>query len=287
MIDKLEFKLRDRIPVATFLRWVTRIGFHYRQSKMRKNKFYYEVEFPTGGCIQIRYNHTNQQVFGVVSNPSNFPSLKVFLESLDLVFSPERLDKAIVTRMDLCIDLKMPFEVLASRLEVKNSSTQDIYFKSSVMTGMQFGRGSLVIKIYDKAKQLKLPGNRARIEIKFTGGSVPVKNIYELASSLSQGSAQQLYDAFDSIQIYDVDFSYPGKIPNPHEAAGLQKGLKYAGLHRLKKFENANRNFNRSYGHCLTPSLEYPLSQLLRASLERYCATSKGRGFARPMKLDS
>lgn len=254
---------------------------------MRKNKFLYEVEFPTGGCIRVRYNHTSQQVFGVVSNPSTFPSLKVFLESLDLVFSPEILDKAIVTRMDLCIDLKMPFEALASRLEVKNRSTQDIYFKSSAMTGMYFGRGSLVIKIYDKAKELKLPGSRARIEIKFAGGSVPDKNIYALASLLSQGNAQQLYDVFDSIQIYDVDFSYPNKIANPHEAAGLQNGLKYSGLHRLKKFENANRNFSRRYGHCLTPSLEYPLSQLLRASLERFCASSKGWPVARPMKLDS
>lgn len=273
--------------MATFLRWVTRIGFYYRQSKMQKNKFCYEVLFPTGGCIHIRYNHTSQQVFGAVSNPSTFPSLKVFLESLDLAFSPERLDKAIVTRMDLCIDLKMPFEDLVSRLEVKNCSTQDIYFKSSVITGMQFGRGSLVIKVYDKAKQLKLPGDRSRIEIKFTGGSVPVKNIYELTFSMSHGKASELYEAFDSIQIYDVDFSYPTKIPNPHEAAGLQKALKYSGLHRLKKFENVNRNFTRNYGHCLTPSLEYPLSQLLRASLERFCADSRGRPFVRPMQLDS
>lgn len=242
-----------------------------------------------GECIflELRFQNSTHSK-KLISNPSRFTSHRRYLSFLFQLFGRNEVENIRIIRIDFCVDLDLPFFQLTQWLRVpykriKRSDTD----KGRNRTGVTFGRGDLVICVYDKneeqrRKGIELDGPVTRVEVRYSGEKLPIQYVRELPNLLSVSINGRRLTPFSVLSIEPCRLAPVETVSTPplQNSKSIDKlitwvrldtYLKVGGLDLAKKQMNLHGNFNRDVGGILTFE-EYPhdLDNILRSHLEVY-----------------
>jgi hypothetical protein len=212
------------------------------------------------------------------------------------IFGRNEIENIRIYRIDFCIDLDLSFSDLIKWLrvpykQIKRSDTD----KGRNRTGITFGRGDLVICVYDKneeqrRKGVELDGPLTRIEVRYTGDKLPIQYVRELPNLLSVTFNGRRLSPFSVVSIEPCYLVPIETISTPplHNSKVIDKlitwvrldtYLSVGGLDLAKKQMNAHGNFNRDVRGILTfEEFPHDLNSVLLSDLETYFERSSPVG---------
>ena len=153
-----------------------------------------------------------------------------------------------IRRIDHCADMDVSIEKVRSSLIVKRKRKRSDYDHNETTTGLQFGKGSEVISIYNKALQLKEKGrtsnHRGEHLTRFEVSQKQKKIKYNRVSQLDN---YLLENPFSKLIFYKLD--KPNSVPDdlPLRDRIFLEMVMERGLHSTYKILNQHNNFSRDH----------------------------------------
>lgn len=289
-IDKVDGFFHHGVSVSQMKSKAKELGLTYEIKRIGSDRRWaLQIGDDPGECVflELRF-HKSTHSSKLISNPSRFASHRRYLTFLIQLFGRNEVENIRIFRIDFCVDLDLPFSELIKWLrvpykQIKRSDTD----KGRNRTGITFGRGDLVICVYDKneeqrRKRVELESPVTRIEVRYTGDKLPIQYVRELPDLLSVSFSGRRLSPFSVVSIepcHLVPIETIAAPPLQNSKAidklitwvRLDTYLKVGGLDLAKKQMNAHGNFNRDVRGILNHE-EYPhdLNSVLRSDLEVY-----------------
>lgn len=288
-IDKVDAYLHEDVNIDHLKKRLKKLGIAYAHERIGTKRdhalrvgdqsgehFYLELKWQSS-------THGNK----VISNPSHFRSFRSYKEFLIKVFGRNQYESLLLYRLDVCVDIGLPFQNLKRWIRVphKQYSRSDTN-KGRLRTGVTFGKGSLIICIYDKTaeqlrKGIETDGPITRIEVRFTGDKKPVMYVKDLPEILDRDSEGKLFAPFKSISIEPIHLVPVESVTDRDRLikwVRLDTYLEIGGYDLAYKQLNEHGNFRRDV-RGLASFEEYPhdLNEVLIADLELFFGQARRR----------
>lgn len=242
-------------------------GYNGLISGHLKEKFLY--------CLTWGPSRDNPQkaVFG--AHLSSFNNIEEFYSWLDL-FGPELgdyLGTSPLRRLDICVDIKVPFETVASLLtnvRARKVTRYEQNGRSTLYIGTrprQTYAYSKSVPIYDQVPAVVSPQtvDGTRIEVRFFGKKLPIQSLDELP---------HLYfaDVFGHLQLLEIDDAVLAALPpsKMHLIRSFKWRAAEVGLQQARREFNQNKNFHRDIGRYLLPSSRMNLEEAFLSRCQRW-----------------
>ena len=216
--------------------------------KLKDRKWYLMVGPESLGCY-IKTGFVEPfLVQQVITNPSRFDGLAKYLEFLRQCFGPAFEKKATVQRIDLTVDYQTDLKTLLASLDIQQKQ-RGLGYSSDLgtRTGLQVGKGSEVIVVYDKALLEGEEGPRSRVEVQLKGKKLPIKKLGEIDRLPALIAAAGIGK---NIQLGHATFPEQEILLTPQQVerrSELLTLIKHEGLFAARKKLGNSRNFDRDY----------------------------------------
>jgi hypothetical protein len=267
LIDKLGLCVQDESVSSDFDECAFKTDLKISHKQVVSSKYYSKIEvyFSRGRHLvsvstQPRLAHSPLRLD---LNPSHFES---FREMDDLVRRFNEPNAFTIVRIDHCVDLQQPLDVIRSSVLVSRKAFKSDFARGHTLTGFTYGKYPELLKAYDKAKEAQLPPPLTRIELQQNRGKVIHKPYTELAK-------YQDAQPFKNVLLFKV----AALDPVPLRKADQQKReiltelVREQGLQGAMKLLNIHNNFRRDFGRFIQSHEELPnLDQMYQQNVRKF-----------------
>jgi hypothetical protein len=236
-IDKIELNVNDYNISVNYLKST---NVFYAREK-REGRFH-TLELFKNLDISAYYNRKGY-IYKLKLNPSSEVDWITFYQKSKPLWHIFDLYKLKILRLDLTIDLREDFKSISSGIVVKYKQSADV-FKKSKITGLNFGTGDEVIKVYNRSLKAKLPFDCTRIEILLKGKKLPFYTIKDFIKLVNDRDKFRLFNPFINISLNTLELKQ--NITTENELRAMYQ-LEITPYFYFKKIHNQNGNFNRNF----------------------------------------
>ncbi len=257
-------------------------------------KWAFQIGEDPGECVFLELLFSSsKRSKKLISNPSRFGTHRRYIEFLTRLFGRNQTENIRIIRIDFCVDLDLSFSQLIQWLRVpykriKRSDTD----KGRNRTGITFGKGDLVVCVYDKTEEqrrrgIEVDGQVARVEVRLAGDKLPVQYLRELPRIISTTVNGRRLKPFSVVSIEPAHLAPLENFATPPllNSKAIDKlinwvrfdtYLKIGGLDLAKKQMDTHGNFKRDVRGIVTFK-EYPhdLDEVLTSHLKTYFGGSR------------
>lgn len=172
-------------------------------------------------------------------------------------------------RLDLCLDLYVPFQTMRSKLFVPR--VIKIVEVSGKTRTIQLGKGPKQLVVYEKAPSKTCDDNssalqkpRTRLELRFKGRKIPIKNLSEIANPA-------ISKAFDHVKLLELKNRDLQQLDKRIAATldSYEFRLKDFSAMELRK-QHGGTNFDRRFAKWLQKAPDIDISDLWLTKLKSY-----------------
>lgn len=294
-IDKVDGFFYEGVNIEQIKKRAKAVGLKSEFKRIGSDRTWaLQIGDDPGECVflELRFQKSTYSK-KLISNPSRFRTHRRYLSFLTELFGRNQTENIRIIRIDFCVDLDLPFAQLIQWLRVpykriKRSDTD----KGRNRTGITFGRGDLVVCVYDKSEEQRRSGielgrSVTRVEVRLAGDKLPVQYLRELPGVLTVTVNGRRLRPFSVLSIEPSHLAPLERFATPPllnskaidklvNWVRLETYLKIGGLDLAKKQMDAHGNFRRNVRGLVTFE-EYPhdLDEILISDLEAYFERSR------------
>lgn len=297
-IDKLDGIFHEEVNIEQLQRRAQELGLRFTPERIGSERRW-AIRFGNENGehihIELRFqNSTHSRK--LISNPSRFRTFRGYKNFLFSLFGRNESENVRILRMDFCIDIESKFSDMIQwiRVPYKRINRADIN-KNKTKTGITFGRGDLIICVYDKTEEqrrkgIELDRDVTRIEVRLSRDKLPIQYIYELPGLLGLSTEGRSFTPFSFVSIEPVRLEPIERFSTPPllnakavdrliNRVRLDTYLNVGGLDLARKQMNVHGNFNRDVRGLVTFE-EYPhdLDSVLMSHLESFFGRQRSQG---------
>ena len=276
-IDKINFRLPSPMSESELKSRLKTSNLTSRLTRLRDRHWYLQVGDEELGWYFL-IPHPNASItHTMITRPSAFQSQQEYREHLLRIFSVQELEALEVTRLDLAVDYPEEFMSVLNSLDVQHKRTKIQFMdEGSRRTGLNVGKGSEKLVVYDKGLKSGNTEPLTRLELQLSGAKLPAKTLNGIERSLTNDSTCTFFDKVSLYQIETRELSNVPSIGGRDRLQELQIMLKREGYLATRKKLDENGNFLRDYGPLMviTPKPEQP-NMTFRVGMKRFFKTDK------------
>ncbi|MGZ3743829.1 MAG: hypothetical protein ACXWRA_08260 [Pseudobdellovibrionaceae bacterium] len=272
LIDKLSGSFSLNVPWQPIREKLQDNKIAFKKTRLKDRCFYIQIGIKTGTFLRLA--NFDQEIAGLISNPSNFESYQDYRNHLISIFPEDLLSDFKIQRMDLAVDYEVTFSKVLGSLDVSRKKAQfEFVSTSGQLTGIRIGKGFDKISAYDKQIESNVPSPRSRIERQISGKKLPTHSLERLPTILTDSS----FIPFSDVKLWETLFK-DSNLLTPQQRSRqneLKVLIKNNGLLQARKKLNTNDNFKRDYGHLMQLNLwhEQP-DEVFRKSIKTFFQNS-------------
>lgn len=246
--------------------------------------------YEVSGIRFIYSKHDTKEFSFIVSNPSDYPSYKIFLEALVNSIPSDFYNKMKVSRVDIAFDLfGIPMPELLRGMDIPRKQYYRFNdYKSGKIQSISFGVNASQVKVYNKREQVDKLKDKSkysqvtdndwvRFEIVVKRKSLPTKDI----SRLKEGLLSLSYNPFRGIKYERIKFKrYAFKttrqlLRQERKLTELKVLTSTLGFTFAKRYISKRDNFGRNYEKYCLVKYAIDFGQVYHDELNLYFSEEK------------